>query len=651
MKFSWIPFRQQLRSLAAIAAFLALGATVAEAAVPVWGKVTPGDVTAAGLGVQLTGVAYGKDLFVVSTYFGGTESVPAVTPVIFTSPDGANWTKGSLPATTGRLGKVRFLSGKFFVGVSSENGSTAGVLSSSDGVTWTLGALGAGYQAPADIVIGRGGVLLAQIQKLDDASVQVATSPDGVTWTPRTVKALSYPQGIAYFQNQFYCLLSGDGLYSSSDGATWAKVPGLTTEVSLIAVDDSAMVVSSSTDYFNTPPVPSKSFVSLNGTSFAQVTPGLPYDPVVLEWTGGTFAAITPSATGSFDNNAIYGSTNGQGWAQIGITENLYGASGLAHDATHNVWVMTGEFEIFSSNAAGAPGTGGGTSGGGNAGGGTPGGGGAGGGSGGAPYAGGYFSNFSVRARTAAGDGTLILGLVIDGTSATGKSLLVRAAGPALAGYNVAGFLPDPVLGIFGRNGLIDSNDNWESANADLLATIARLGAFGFSAGSKDAIVTGSANPGAYTVHVSGGSGIALAEIYDADGALTSGSAHLVNASARATVGAGDDVFIAGFVVGGTTPHKVVIRAAGPALANFGVAGVLNNPRIDVHKGAEVVASNDDWDAATLADQTAVGAFSFSAGSKDAVVVAELAPGAYSVVVSGVAGATGVAMIELYEMP
>jgi hypothetical protein len=108
----------------------------------------------------------------------------------------------------------------------------------------------------------------------------------------------------------------------------------------------------------------------------------------------------------------------------------------------------------------------------------------------------------------------------------------------------------------------------------------------------------------------------------------------------------------AGFVIGGATPRKVLVRAIGPTLASFGVGGVVADPRLALFTGQTQIAANDNWggDAALSAAFVQVGAFALAADSKDAAILVTLDPGSYTAQVSGVGG-TGVALVEVYEVP
>ncbi len=162
--------------------------------------------------------------------------------------------------------------------------------------------------------------------------------------------------------------------------------------------------------------------------------------------------------------------------------------------------------------------------------------------------------NLSTRADCHTGDNVLIPGFVIAGTSS--KRLLVRAVGPGLGDYGVAGFLANPTMtlkrSVDGAYVDVATNDDWETnANAATLATVAKqLGAFALNTGSKDAALLLDLDPGQYTVVVSGlngGTGVGLVELYDGDSATD--DSHLVNISTRGFVGVGGNIMIPGFVV------------------------------------------------------------------------------------------------------
>ena len=110
-----------------------------------------------------------------------------------------------------------------------------------------------------------------------------------------------------------------------------------------------------------------------------------------------------------------------------------------------------------------------------------------------------------------------------------------------------------------------------------------------------------------------------------------------------------------GFVIGGLEAKTVLIRAVGPTLggAPFNVPGVVADPQLTLFSGQTSIGTNNNWGgtAALTAAFSQVGAFALPATSLDAALVATLLPGNYTVQVSGVGGTTGVAIVEVYEVP
>lgn len=271
-------------------------------------------------------------------------------------------------------------------------------------------------------------------------------------------------------------------------------------------------------------------------------------------------------------------------------------------------------------------------------------------------------SNLSIRATVGGDPGLLTVGFTLGGGSATtAKPVLLRAIGPTLAAFGVGGALPNPSLAVFSGANIVARNDDW-SGNALVASTSAAVGAFGLSdPASKDAAAVFSTSPGSYTIQIDGpGAGVALAEIYDASPAeeFTAATPRLVNVSALTQVGTDGNILITGFAITGAKPCTVLIRAIGPGLVPFGVAAPLADPRLDLYRvgSAEPYAFNDNWGgggnaAEIAATSTKVGAFALPAGSRDAAIVVSLPPGSYTAQVSGVAGVTGKALVEVYEVP
>lgn len=269
--------------------------------------------------------------------------------------------------------------------------------------------------------------------------------------------------------------------------------------------------------------------------------------------------------------------------------------------------------------------------------------------------AGSRLANVSIVAPTGE---SLVVGFVLGGASTSGSNrVLARAAGPALAQFGVSPTLPDPVLSIFDQERLIGSNDDWSGEL--VTSTAAAVGAFPFGANSRDAAIVLDLPRANYTAEVrdrTGGAGTTVMELYEApriDAALP--PPRFVNVSARGVTGSGGGKLIAGFTVNGQAPMRVLIRGVGPTLARFEVSGALSDPSLTLYRQSAIVGTNDGWGtgdiAALTAAATAVGAFALPDKSADAALLLTLEPGSYTAQLSSRQGATGVALIELYEVP
>ncbi|MDO8545308.1 MAG: hypothetical protein Q7S40_33115 [Opitutaceae bacterium] len=266
--------------------------------------------------------------------------------------------------------------------------------------------------------------------------------------------------------------------------------------------------------------------------------------------------------------------------------------------------------------------------------------------------------NVATRGRVGAGLSQMIVGFVLSGN----KSMLVRAAGPALAAFGVPDPLPDPQLTLLvPGSDPIATNDNWPLGGATA-ALFNRLGAFPFNAASLDAALLLPLEAQSFTAVVAGATtsgtgatGIALVEAYDADAAPGApANPRLLNLSTRGDVGVGENALVAGFVLTGSQPRRILVRAVGPSLSAFGVSGPLGDPLLSLFRGDERIASNDDWEisrsgAAVAATAQQVGAFALAPASLDAALLITLAPGSYTAVVTGLGGTTGIALVEVYD--
>jgi arylsulfate sulfotransferase len=253
--------------------------------------------------------------------------------------------------------------------------------------------------------------------------------------------------------------------------------------------------------------------------------------------------------------------------------------------------------------------------------------------------------NLSTRSTISSGDNVLINGFIIRGTEP--KTMVLRALGPSLSGFGVSGVLADPVLKLYNSSGtLIATNDNWQSDshNADIQKN-------GFAPPRLlESATLQTLAPGAYTVVVRGKDptpGIGLVELYDLSPLSNS---KLANMSGRGYVGTGDNVLISGFIVGDVESATVVVRALGPSLGPLGVSNPLSDPVLTIYdsKGS-AIASNDNWQENNnriyiqrrgLAPPNLL----------ESAIVLHLPAGSYTAIVRGANGATGNALVEVYDL-
>jgi CubicO group peptidase (beta-lactamase class C family) len=267
-------------------------------------------------------------------------------------------------------------------------------------------------------------------------------------------------------------------------------------------------------------------------------------------------------------------------------------------------------------------------------------------------------TNLSARAQAGSAEDTLIIGFgIAGGPLGQGLPVLLRGIGPALAEFGLDGVLRDPTLTLYSdQRRRLTFNDDW-SREPDAGSIGGRVGAFAPPARSRDAALSLTLAPGVYSAHVAGvqarDRGVALAECYDASASSTEQSGRLINLSARARTSAGEGTLIAGFVVAGEGTQRVLVRAIGPTLSSFGVAGALHDPVLRVYRNQSVIAENDDWggDPVLASGMIGVGAFELPSESRDAALLLELAAGNYTAHVSVKAGeSSGIGLIELYAL-
>jgi hypothetical protein len=125
---------------------------------------------------------------------------------------------------------------------------------------------------------------------------------------------------------------------------------------------------------------------------------------------------------------------------------------------------------------------------------------------------------------------------------------------------------------------------------------------------------------------------------------------HLANISTRTNVGVNDNVLIGGFIVRGSEPKQLIVRALGPSLTAAGVTGAMANPMLELHDSTgALIASNDNWQTGGQASQISASGLAPS-NSLESAIIATLPSGNYTAIVRGVNSTTGIALVEVYEL-
>ncbi|MEO7165410.1 MAG: fibronectin type III domain-containing protein [Spartobacteria bacterium] len=250
-------------------------------------------------------------------------------------------------------------------------------------------------------------------------------------------------------------------------------------------------------------------------------------------------------------------------------------------------------------------------------------------------------ANISSRTLVQTGENVMIGGFIVDGV--VPKKVGLRAIGPSLTAAGVTGALADPVLQIVNSSGAtVATNDNWNVPGEE----VSGIGLAPSDA--REAALVVALDPGAYSAIVSGqggSSGVALFELYD----LEPDTGRIANISTRSRVEPGDRAMIGGFILSGTSPTPVIVRAVGPSLIPAGVANALLDPNLELYNSnGTLLDANDNWQSDHAAEITATTLQ--PSDRREAAIVSTLAPGAYSVVIRSATGASGVGLFEVYAL-
>ena len=507
---------------------------------------------------------------------------------IFISANGTNWTQ-RFSSGGSAFNKSAYGNGRFVA-----IGAAGAIATSTDGTTWNAGTAltsealnDIAYAAGLFVTVGTGGT--------------IRTSPDGLTWTDRSFSNDTLTS-ITYTTGHYIVTGPGSTYYVSTDGLTWTGRFTGTNEVlydsatlgnDVFLVGDNSAILAAGTPIVT---APDAATVSAGTVTTLRATVAASAFPLTYQWfkdgaavSGATSPVLTLATTSTTDAGTY--------------TLRAIGPTGTVTSAAVPLSVIPLATGLNSR-----------------------------------------LSNLSVLTTLAANQ-VLTVGFTMSGGS---KPILLRAAGPGLGALGVPGTMADPKLALFNGTVSVATNDKWAGDPA-IAAANTSVGAFPFpSAASLDAALVTSID-GGRTAQVSGpAAGTVIVEAYDAGTGLTP---RLTNLSALNFVSS-TNLLIAGFTLAGTGPKTVLIRAVGPGLTVLGVGGALTDPKLELFNAASVkITENDTWSPSLAATFASVGAFALPAGSLDSALVVTLNPGGYTVQVSGVAGATGSALIELYELP
>jgi hypothetical protein len=255
--------------------------------------------------------------------------------------------------------------------------------------------------------------------------------------------------------------------------------------------------------------------------------------------------------------------------------------------------------------------------------------------------------NISTRMRVETGNNVLIGGFIVTGTAP--KNVALRGIGPSLVPLGIPDALADPILELRDSSGaLVRQNDNWQDDSVQA----SQLTALGLAPQNpNESGIVESLAPSAYTAVLAGknaGTGVGLVEIYDTNPGANS---QLANISTRGFVQAGDNVMIGGFILGGANNGQVAVRGIGPSLAQLGLSPVLADPNLELRDShGALLFSNDNWqdDPVSASQLTALGLA--PSNTSESGMVVSLLPGAFTAILAGNNGGTGIGLVEIYNV-
>lgn len=251
--------------------------------------------------------------------------------------------------------------------------------------------------------------------------------------------------------------------------------------------------------------------------------------------------------------------------------------------------------------------------------------------------------NISTRMAVGTGNNVMIAGFIIQGSDA--EQVVLRAIGPSLGASGISGAIQDPQIELYDSAGsLLSSNDNWQASpdSAEIIDS-------GLAPSDpREAAIVATLPPGNYTAIVSGvnnETGIGLVESY----ALDTNASHAANISTRGRVAPGEEVLIGGFIIGGQTTKKIIVRALGPSLLGSGLT-VLADPMVELHgSDGQLIATNGDWGSGGQASEIASTGLQPD-NPKESALIVTIPSGNYTAIVQGENGGAGIALVEIYDL-
>jgi acetyl esterase/lipase len=247
--------------------------------------------------------------------------------------------------------------------------------------------------------------------------------------------------------------------------------------------------------------------------------------------------------------------------------------------------------------------------------------------------------NVSTRANVLDGESVMVGGFIITGD--VDKRVVLRGLGPSLSGSGVTGLLGNPYLELYDSAGvLVEANDNRQ-----VLAGIPNAL---LPSSPLESYLTAVLPPGNYTAilhDADSGTGIGLVELYDVNPV----NSRVANISTRGHVSGGESEMIGGFIIGGSDPTSVIVRALGPSLAAAGVSSPLPDPVLQLFDGnGNLLGTNDNW--RSTQEQQIINTGVPPTNDLESAIVATLDPGHYTALVHDSQFRTGVALVEAYDL-